>query len=196
MAFLTLSGISSSPSRKNALCASRTAAALWASSSASSSASPHVQSLHARRRLTGLPDGSGRMHSGRCLSSGVRSDRPPSGKRGESKAQRADFLARSYVFRLRVRRGIADDVGGGTDPADDEVVLYDRMESEVEGRGIQTERIFCRVVRSTGGVFGVTWTWIVVDGGMDARSLSGRGTGTTRWRVRGPEGNVVAEKVV
>ena len=112
VAFLTFSGISSSPSRKKACWADFTAAAALASSSSSRSFRPHVQSLHARRRLTGLPLGSGKTQSGWILSSGVSNDRPPSARRGASNAQTADLAARSDVPRLSLSDRSGTDVDG------------------------------------------------------------------------------------
>lgn len=68
-------------------------------------------------------------HSGRALSSGVKSDLPPSGSRGESKAQIAAFLAARSdcpLFKLRSGMTLADDCGTGTVP-----VLEDGPEGEV-----------------------------------------------------------------
>ena len=108
---------------------------------------PHVQSLQALLLFTGLPSGSGRVQIGLSLSWAVRSDFPPSGRSGESRAQSALRFALSVavpvrLFRLSGLAALVDpdaepgpgkeaETGTGTGADEDEDEDEDEEEGEV-----------------------------------------------------------------
>lgn len=83
------------------------------------------------------------IHSGRALSSGVRRDRPPSGSRGDSNAQMADFFARSTVGLLSLSDltgtgARVDEEGTGAGTEGDEGDVYATTSLEGVGkRGVK-----------------------------------------------------------
>jgi len=78
--------------------------------------------------------GSGKIHVGATLSSAVRRDLPPSGIKGESRAQR-DRLDLSVVRRLKLSGRAAAGAGAGVEEEDEEEgEVYEMIFVEGVGR--------------------------------------------------------------